>query len=210
MRKFLSIYIISSMCILMLLGCSTKSESTDTLEGKPKESIVVAKNTTPEEAIKNYYMYQINTDSEEFKSSIYPSDAENIKLLNVKLKAYDIKKISLNTIHGIDKKDNISVALCSFKTSMSNIKEDKLDFEFLNLLNKDGCWYVITDLNSLSSTEQNILQDLTTQLSDKSIQREDVQNIADAQLKFDNKYSDFLKNSGKKLDDYMKKEGILQ
>lgn len=209
MKKFLSICFISSICILMLLGCSAKSESTDTLEEKPKESIVV-KNTTPEEAIKNYYMYQINTDSEEFKSSIYPSDAENIKLLNAKLKAYDIKKISLNTIHGIDKKDNISVALCSFKTSMSNIHEEKLDFEFLNLLNKDGSWYVITDLNSLNSTEQNILQNLTTKLSDKSLQREDVQKIADAQLKFDNKYSDFLESSGKRLDGYMKKEGIIQ
>lgn len=209
MKKFLSICIISAVCILMLLGCGTKSRSTDTMEEKPKESMVVSKNTTPEEAIKNYYMYQLNTNSEEFKSSIYPSDTTNIKLLNAKFKAYDIKKISLNIIHEIDKKDNLAVALCSFKTSMSNIKEEKLDFEFLNLINRDGFWYIITDLNSLSSTEQNTLQDMTTKLSDKSLQREDVQKIAEAQLKFDDKYSDFLQSSGKKLEDYMKKEGIV-
>ncbi|WP_097025928.1 hypothetical protein [Clostridium peptidivorans] len=209
MKKFLSICIISAVCILMLSGCSTKSGSTDTMEEKPKESMAVAKNTTPEEAIKNYYMYQLNTNSEEFKSSIYPSDTTNIKLLNAKFKAYDIKKISLNIIHEIDKKDNLAVALCSFKTSMSNIKEEKLDFEFLNLINRDGFWYIITDLNSLSSTEQNTLQDMTTKLSDKSLQREDVQKIAEAQLKFDDKYSDFLQSSGKKLEDYMKKEGIV-
>lgn len=209
MRKFLSMCLISTVCMLMLLGCSGESRSTDTMEEKTKESIVVAKNTTPEEAIKNYYMYQLDTNSEEFKKSIYPSDTTNIKLLNVKFKAYDIKKISLNIIHEIDKKDNLSVALCSFKTSMSNIEEEKLDFEFLNLLYKDGSWYVITDLNSLNSIEQNTLQDMITKLSDKSLQREDIQKIAEAQLRFDDKYSDFLKSSGKKFDDYMKKEGII-
>lgn len=209
MKKFLSICLIPALCILMLLGCSSKSESTDTMEEKPKNSVVAIRNATPEEAIKNYYMHQIDTDSEEFKKCIYPSDATNIKLLNGKLKAYDIKKISLNIIHAIDKKDNLSVALCSFKTSMSNIEEEKLDFEFLNLLNKDGSWYVITDLNSVNSIGQNTLQDMTTKLSDKSLQREDIQKIAEAQLKFDDKYSDFLENSGKKLDDYMKKEGII-
>ncbi|MBM7869497.1 PBP1b-binding outer membrane lipoprotein LpoB [Clostridium pascui] len=209
MRKFLSMCLISTVCMLMLLGCSAKSGSTNTIEKKTKDSIVVVKNTTPEEAIKIYYMYQLDTDSEEFKSSIYPSNTTNIKLLNVKSKAYDVKKVSLNLIHSIDKRDNLSVALCSFKTSMSNIHEEKLDFEFLNLLNKNGSWYVITDLNSLNSTDQNTLQDMTTKLSDKSLQSEDVQKIAESQLKFDDKYSDFLESSGKKLEDYMKKEGII-
>lgn len=208
MKRFLNIFFISVMSILMLLGCSGKSKSTDTMEEKPKESIIIVKNTTPEEAIKNYYMYQLDTNSEEFKKSIYPSDSKNVSLLNAKIKAYDIKKISLNIIHQIDKKDNLAVSLCSFKTSMSNIKEEKLDFEFLNLINKDGFWYVINNLNSLNSTEQNTLQDMTAKLSDKSLQREDVQKIAESQLKFDSKYNDFLKSSGKKLEDYMKKEGI--
>ncbi|MBE6068630.1 MAG: hypothetical protein E7211_13195 [Clostridium lundense] len=209
MKKLLSICVISAATIFLLLGCSTKSGTTNTIEKKTKDSIVVVKNTTPEEAIKNYYMYQLDTDSEEFKSSIYPSDATNIKLLNAKSKAYDIKKVSLNLIHAIDKRDTLSVALCSFKTSMSNIEEEKLDFEFLNLLNKNGSWYVITDLNSLNSTDQNTLQDMTTKLSDKSLQSEDVQKIAETQLKFDDKYSDFLESCGKKLEDYMKKEGII-
>ncbi|MPN18043.1 hypothetical protein SDC9_165401 [bioreactor metagenome] len=50
---------------------------------------------------------------------------------------------------------------------------------------------------------------MTTKLSDKSLQSEDVQKIAETQLKFDDKYNDFLKSSGKKLEDYMKKEGII-
>lgn len=208
MKKFLNIFFISAISMLILLGCSGKSRSTDTMEEKPKENIVVVKNTTPEEAIKNYYMYQLDTNSEEFKKCIYPSDITNTNLLNEKIKAYDIKKISLNIVHQIDKKDNLAVSLCSFKTSMSNIEEEKLDFEFLNLINKDGFWYVINNLNSLNSTQQNTLQDMTAKLSDKSLQREDIQKIAEAQLKFDNKYNDFLQSSGKKLEDYMKKEGI--
>jgi len=157
--------------------------------------------TDPEKLIEQFYNGEKNLDQAILKQFFYKlmSDTNTIKL---KIRSFDIDKVSLNKVIKVEKLDRLAVISCSFKTFFNGIDVPRQDMEVINLIKEKDSWYIISNLDdAVGISEKDKQWFYDTEITQRSNMWNslDAAEILDSQANFDDTNKERLKLGSIKL-----------
>ena len=157
--------------------------------------------TDPEILIEQFYNGEKNLDQAVLKQFFYKSmfDTNTIKL---KIKSFDIDKLSLNKIIKVESLDRLDVISCSFKTFFNGIDVPRQDMEVIDLIKEKDGWYIISNLDdAVGISEKDKRWVYNTEVNQRTNMWNSVEaaEILKSQSDFDDKNKERLKIGSIKL-----------
>lgn len=162
--------------------------------------------STPEKILQQSYKFETNMNEKLLTECFYQLKID-VSFLMLKIKSFQVEKISLVKLVKIQQKDNFAVASCMYDTYFSGIKSPRQDVEVVKFIKDTDGWSILNDVNDVKNISQEDSEWLnTTETSQKNYiwTDENIRKILDDQSNFDNTNKAFMEAASKKLEEVSK------
>jgi hypothetical protein len=160
----------------------------------------------PEKLIEQFYNGEKNLDETLLKQFFYGSK-EDISMIKLKIKCFDINTITLDKIIKIEEKDKLVVISCSFNTFFYGIDLPRQDMEVVKLIKEADGFYIVgslDDISKLSEEDKHWVEDTESILKTNMWNSSTAADILDSQANFDDNNKERLQQGSIKLKDAIK------
>ncbi|MBC8060021.1 MAG: hypothetical protein H7Y18_05080 [Clostridiaceae bacterium] len=202
MKRYGGIIILLFIMILGIFIISSKGKAT------MPESIDEFKidRTDPKLLIEQFYNGENNLDENLLRQFFYGS-TEDMSIIKLKIKCFDINRITLDKIIKIEQKDKLAVISCSFNTFFNGIDLPRPNMEVVKLIKETNGFYIIgnlDDIRGLSEESKQWSENTESLLKINMWNSSIAADILDAQADFDDNNKERLQQGSIKLKEAIK------
>ena len=183
------------LLLIILVSCSSDAK----LESKYNQ--VKIDKSSPQKIIEESYKFETKINAKLLAQCFYQLKSD-VSFLMLKIKCFNVEKVSLTKLAKIEQKDNFAVASCVYSTYFSGIITPRQDIEVVKFIkDKDG-WCILSNVDDvINISEEDRAWLNSTEIKQKNYiwTDESTRKVLDSQTDFDESNKKIMEAGSEKL-----------